>query len=156
LANITVRWNLLSITGVVNRGRTFRGFSDVIIWITASKISNERIPQALFQAFANSSLELTFRQACTHDRSGEVEFLEFTHCIATDGDFRFVANNFLKPTVEEREFLNGKTYQTKTTFKSIFFAETIRTRRLNQRKVDYISSLDRLKEKVTCSSFLCT
>jgi len=113
LANITVRWILLCITGVFKCGRTFRGFSDDIIWITASKISNERIPQAIFQAFANSSLELTFRQACTPEWSGEVEFLEYTHCIATDGDFRFVANDFLKPTAEEREFLNGKTYQTK-------------------------------------------
>jgi len=69
LANTAVRWILLSITGVFKCGRTFRGFSDDRIWITASKISNERIRQALFQAFANSSLELTFRKlAHTNDQ----------------------------------------------------------------------------------------
>jgi len=42
---------------------------------------------------------------------------------------------------------------TQTTFKSILFGEAIRLRRLNQRKDDYLSSLNWLKEKAIRSKF---
>ena len=45
-------------------------------WISASEVSNERIRQALTSAFKNSGMELTFRQACTAEKTGEVEFLD--------------------------------------------------------------------------------
>jgi len=118
----------------------FRRFIDDIIWIARSKSSNESIRQALTSAFANSGLELTFRQACTADQKGEVEFLDVNHRITTDGYFGFVTKDFMKPTAEGRRFINGKSYHSKSTFKSILFGEVIRLRRLNQRKEDYFSS----------------
>jgi len=42
-------------------------------WISASKLLNGRIRQALASAFANSSLELTLRQACAAEQTNEVE-----------------------------------------------------------------------------------
>jgi len=43
--------------------------------------------------------------------------------------------------------MNGKSHHAKVTFKSMLFGETIRLRRLNQRKEDYLTNLNRLKVK---------
>ena len=86
LANIAVHYILQPIAGVLREAAGFRRFIDDIIWIATSKLSNENIRQALTSAFANSSLELTFRQACTANQKGEVEFLDVNHCITTDVD----------------------------------------------------------------------
>jgi len=118
-----------------------------------SKLSNESIQQALTSAFANSDLELTFRQACTADQKGEVEFLDVNHFITNDDDFDFVTKDFIKTTAEGRQFINGKSHHPQSTFKSILFGEAIRLRRLNQRKEDDLCSLNRLKEKAIRSSF---
>jgi len=153
LANIAVHYILQPIAGVLREAELFRRFTDDIIWIARSQSSNESIRQALTSAFANSGLELTFRQACTADQKGEVEFLDVNHCITADDDFGFVTKYFIKPTAEGRQFINGKSHHPKSTFKSILFGEAIRLRRLNQRKVDYVSSLNRLKEKAIRSNF---
>jgi len=62
----------------------------------------EDIHQALTSAFANSGLELTFRQACTADQMGEVEFLDVNHCTTTENDFGYATKDFVKSTVEGR------------------------------------------------------
>jgi len=135
------------------RQTLFRRFIDDIIWISASEISNEHIRQALTSAFENSGLELTFRQACTAEKTGEVEFLDINHCVTIEDDFGFVTKDFVKPTAEGRQFIKGNSHHPQTTFKSIVFGKAIRLKRLNQRKVDYLSSLDRLKEKAIRSKF---
>ena len=61
--------------------------------------------------------------------------------------------DFVKPTAEGGQFINGNSHHPQTTFKSILFGEAIRLRRLNQRKDDYLSSLNRLKEKTIRSKF---
>ena len=81
LANIAVLYILQPIADVQNEAELFRRFIDDRIWISASEISNERIRQALTSAFENSDLELTFRQACTAEKTGEVEFLDVNHCV---------------------------------------------------------------------------
>jgi len=145
LANIAVHYILQPIADVLNEAELFRRFIDDIIWISASEISNERIRQALTSAFENSGLELTFRQACTAEKTGEVEFLDGNHCVTIEDDFVFVIKDFVKPTAEGRQFINGNSHHPQTTFKSIPFGEAIRLRRLNQRKDDYLSSINRLK-----------
>jgi len=60
---------------------------------SSSDISNERIRQALTSAFENCGLELTFRQACTAEKTGEVEFLDVNHCVTTEDDFDFVTKD---------------------------------------------------------------
>jgi len=45
------------------------------------------------------------RQACTTEKIGEVEFLDVNHYATTEDDFGFVTEDFVKPTVEEREFV---------------------------------------------------
>ena len=99
-------------------------------------------------------MELTFRQACTAENTGEVEFLDVNHCVTIEDDFGFVTKDFVKHTAEGRQFINGNSHHMQTTFKSILLGEAIRLRRLNQRKDDYLSSLKRLKEKAICSKFL--
>jgi len=146
LANIAVHYILQPIADVLNEAERSRRFIDDIIWISASEISNERIRQALTSAFENSDLELTFRQACTAEKTGEVEFLDVNHCVTIEDDFAFVTKDFVKPTAEVRQFINGNSHHQQTTFKSILFGEAIRSRRLNQRKDDYLSSLNRLKK----------
>ena len=98
-------------------------------------------------------MELTFRQACTAEKTGEVEFLDVNHCVTIEDDFGFVTKDFVKPTAEERQFINGNSHHPHTTFKSILFGEAIRLRHLNQRKDDYLSSLNRRKEKAIRSKF---
>ena len=146
LANIAVHYILQPIADVLNEAELFRRFIDDIIWISASEISNERIRQTLTSAFENSGLELTFRQACTAEKMGEVEFLDVNHCVTIEDDFGFVTKDFVKPTAEGRQFINGNSHHPQTTFKSILFGEAIKLRRLNQRKDDYLSSLNRLKK----------
>ena len=152
-ANIAVHYILQPIADVLNEAELFRRIIDDINWISASEISNECIRQALTSAFENSGLELTFQQACTAEKTGEVEFLDVNHCVTIEDDFDFVTKDFVKPTVEVRQFINGNSHHPQTTFKSILFGEAIRLRRLNQRKDDYLSSLNRLKEKALRSKF---
>ena len=92
-------------------------------------------------------MELTFRQASIAEKTGEVEFLHVNHCVTIEDDFGFVTKDFVKPTAEGRQLINGNSHHPQTTFKSILFGEAVRLRRLNQRKDDYLSSLNRLKEK---------
>jgi len=49
--------------------------------------------------------------------------------------------------------MNGNSHHSQATFKSILFGEAIRLRRFNQRKEDYFSGLNRLKEKAIRSNF---
>ena len=153
LANIAVHYILQPIGDVLNEAELFRRFIDDIIWISASEISNERIRQALTSAFENSGLELTFRQACTAAKTGELEFVDVNHCVTIEDDFGFVTKDFVKPTAEGRQFINGNSHHPQMTFKPILFGEVIILRRLNQRKDDYLSSLNRLKEKAIRSKF---
>jgi len=89
---------------------------------------------------------MQFRQACTAEKTGEVEFLDVNQCVTIEDDFGFVTKDFVKPTAEGRQFIIGNSHHPQTTFKSILFGEAIRLRRLNQRKNDYLSSLNRLKK----------
>jgi len=98
-------------------------------------------------------LELTFPQAFTAEKTGEVEFLDVNHCVTIEDDFGFITKDFVKSTAEGRQFINGNSHHPKITFKSILFGEAIRLRRLNQRKDYYLSSLNRLKEKAIRSKF---
>ena len=82
---------------------------------SASEISNERIRQTLTSAFENSGLELTFRQACTAEKTGEVEFLDVNHCVTIEDNFGFVTKDFVKPTAEGRQFVNGNSHHPQTT-----------------------------------------
>jgi len=86
----------------------------------------------------------------------KVGFLDVNHCITTDDDFGFVTKDFRKPTVEGRQFINGKSHHPKSAFKSILLEEAIRLRRLNRRKEDYFSSLNRLKDKRFAQTSLWT
>ena len=67
--------------------------------------------------------------------------------------FTSTSKDFVKPTAEGRQFINGNSHHPQTTFNSILFGEAIRLRRGNQRKDDYLSSLNRLKEKAIRSKF---
>jgi len=48
---------------------------------------------------------------------------------------------------------HGKSKHPKTTFKSISFGKAIRSRRLNRREEDYLSSSNRLNEEAIRSNF---
>ena len=73
-------------------GKLFRRFIDDIIWITATETSNQRIPQTLTSALAQSGLELMLRQACKAEQTNEVEFLHVNHCISVEDDFGLVTS----------------------------------------------------------------
>ena len=98
-------------------------------------------------------LEPTFWQICTDDGSDSVEFLDGNHCIAVDSVFGFVMKDFVKPTTIGRRFIHGSSHHPLSTFKSIIFGEAIRLRRLNERKEDYLTSLNRLQNKAKNSKF---
>ena len=98
-------------------------------------------------------MEPTFRQACTVEKTGEVAFLDVSHCETIEDDFGLVTKDIVKPTAEGRQFINGNSHHPQTTFKSILFGEAIRLRRLKQRKYEYLSSLNLLKQKGFPSTF---
>ena len=109
----------------------------------------------VFSLFKNNGLELTFRQICTNDNSGSVEFLDVNHCIAADTVFGFVTKDFVKPTSVGRRFIHGSSHHPPSTLKSIIFGEAIRLRRLNERKEDYLTSLNRLQNKAKKVEISC-
>ena len=119
LADNAVHYIPQPIADVLNEAELFRRFIDDIMWISASETSNERIRRAPISSFENSGLELTFRQACTTEKIGEVEFLGVNHCVTIEDDFGFVTKDFVKPTAEGRQFINGNSHHPQTTFKSI-------------------------------------
>ena len=63
-------------------------------------------------------------------------------------------NSFDKPTSVGWRFIHGSSHHPPSTFKSITFGEAIRLKRLNQRKEDYLTSLNRLQNKAKKSKFL--
>jgi len=76
LANITVHYILQPIADILEQTELFCRFIDDIVWITDSESTNIGIRSALNTVFKNTGLELTFRQICTSDDSGSVEFLD--------------------------------------------------------------------------------
>jgi len=59
----------------------------------------------------------------------------------------------VKTTSVGRRFIHGSSHHPPSTFKSIIFGEAIRLRRLNERKEDYLTSLNRLQNKAKKSKF---
>jgi len=94
---------------VLNEAELFRRLIDDMSWISASKLLNGRIRQALASAFANSSLELTLRQACAAEQTNEVEYLDVNQGINTADDFGFVTKDFAKPTAEGSSLMGNHT-----------------------------------------------
>jgi len=84
LANITVHYILQPTADILEQTELFRRFIDDIVWLTDSESTNIGIRSALNTVFKNKGLELTFRQICTNDGSGSVEFFDVNHCIAAD------------------------------------------------------------------------
>jgi len=66
---------------------------------------------------------------------GEAEVLDVNYCITIEDDFGFAIKDFVKPTPEGRQFINGNSHYLQVTFKLILFAEAITLRRLNQRRL---------------------
>ena len=86
-------------------------------------------------------MKLTFTQKQIPRQNDKFEFLDVNHCVTIEDDFGFVTKDFVKPTAEGRQFINGNSHHPQTTFKSILFGEAVTLRRLNQRKDDYLSNL---------------
>jgi len=66
--------------------------------------------------------------------------------VSSDGE---VTKDFVKPTVQGREFINGKSHQTNAIFKSNAFGEARILRRLNKSKEDYLTGLSHLNRKAS-------
>jgi len=94
LANITVHYILQPIADISEQTELFRRYIDDIVWITDSESTNIG-RSALNKVFKNNGLELTFRQICTNNGSGSVEFLDVNHCTAADSVFGFVTKDFV-------------------------------------------------------------
>ena len=105
LASITVHYILQPIADILEQIELFCRFIDDIVWITDSESTNICIRSALYTVYKNNGLKLTFRQICTNDDSGSVEFLDVNHCIAADSVFGFVTKDFVKPTSVGRRFI---------------------------------------------------
>ena len=61
---------------ILEQTELFCRFIDDIVSITDSESTNIGIRSALDTVFKNNGLELTFREICTNDDSGSVEFLD--------------------------------------------------------------------------------
>ena len=80
-------------------------------------------------------------------------FLDVEHKINSNFAGGFYTRNFVKPTVIDCTFLNGKSFHPQHIFKSIVFSESIRLRRLNESQSEYIKSLESLRKKCIQSNF---
>jgi len=71
----------------------------------------------------------TFRQSCKAEPTGQLELPDVNYCTTTEDDVRFLTKDFVKPTAEERQFINSKSHHS-----------AIRLRKLNQMKEDNLAS----------------
>ncbi|MEC8567306.1 MAG: hypothetical protein VXY56_03310, partial [Pseudomonadota bacterium] len=96
---------------------------------------------------------LTFRAVQTSDQGSCIELLDVNHVVDAESTAGFYTTNFIKPTAQNRTFLNGRSYHPRSTFKSIIYGESIRLRRLNERHDIYLKSIESLKLKCLKSNF---
>ena len=98
-------------------------------------------------------MHLTFRTIRTDKPNSCLEFLDVNH-VADPGSLAgFYTTNYIKPTAQNRTFLNGRSYHPRSTFRSIIYCECIRLKRLNERQDLYIQAIDELKAKCLKSGF---
>ena len=109
---IQSHWLILPYIISYNRQVIFQNKLNCFVYslmtLFGSQIQNRQIlvsDQLLIQYFKNNGLELIFRQICTNDDSGSVEFLDVNHCTAADSVFGFVTKDFVNPTSVGRRFI---------------------------------------------------
>ncbi|MEC8567887.1 MAG: GIY-YIG nuclease family protein, partial [Pseudomonadota bacterium] len=131
----------------------FKRYIDDIIWISESVEITNQIQKELSETFLKNGLKMTFRRISTRQTSGTLEFLDVNHVVDPSCAAGFRTTNFVKPTAINRLFLNGQSSHPRNVFKSIFFSESIRMRRLNEKTDDYLKALEDLKIKCWKSGF---
>ena len=153
VANITLHFIILEIADQLNKTILFKRYIDDLMMICSSESQATTTQQALKQKFEENDLRLTFRMIQTADQDSSVEFLDVNHVVDAECTAGFYTTNFIKPTAQNRTFLNGRSYHPRSTFKSIIYSEAIRLRRLNERHDIYLQSIESLKTKCLTSSF---
>ena len=153
LANIALHYLILPISSTINQSMLFKRFIDDIIWLSYGLDTTTKLKQALICEFQEYDIELSFRDINTSENNACFEFLDVEHKIDSNFAGRFYTRNFIKPTAINRTFLNGKSFHPQHIFKSIMFSESIRLRRLNESKPEYLKSLECLRKKCIQSNF---
>jgi len=146
LANIAVHFVILPIARTLKKAELFKRFIDDIIWFSYGENATECIENALTAAFQEYDLELVFRKISTDDSGQTLEFLDVCHEITGDSQKGFVTMEFVKPTSVDRCFLHGASHHPPSVYKGIVFGEAVRMRRLNERKEDYLKSLQKIEK----------
>ena len=109
--------------------------------------------QTLTENFNKFGLELTFREIYTGNLNSEIEFLDVLHVSDPTASTGFFTKDYTKPTAINQTFLNGKSHHPKHIFTAIIKGEATRRERLNERKNDFLQSIDRLETKCMRSRF---
>ena len=153
VANIALHHILLGISDQLNSTCIFKRYIDDIMTICSSETQAIATQEALKQKFEESGLKLTFRTIQTGEPNSCVEFLDVNHVTDCGSLGGFYTTNYIKPTAQNRTFLNGRSYHPSSTFRSIVFSESIRLRRLNERHDMYLQAIENLKTKCLKSGF---
>ncbi|MEC8567829.1 MAG: reverse transcriptase domain-containing protein, partial [Pseudomonadota bacterium] len=153
MANIALHHIMLPIHQTLSKAVLFKRYIDDIVWISESEELMDQIQTEILEAFRKNGLRLTFRQINTEETNNTLEFLDVNHVIDPGCTAGFRTINFVKPTAVGRLFLNGQSSHPRSIFKSIFFSEAIRMRRLNEKTDEYLKSLEKLKLKCWKSGF---
>jgi len=127
-------------------------------WVTASQTSNEwtHSTSTKFRAFVHSGLELRFCQSYTAEHTGEVEFSDVNHCITTEDNFVFAADDFLKhAAVKSSSLTVNRTTQNDICVNHIWRSNTIEAPRPKERRLPSTAWTD-LQKKQSVPPFLWT
>ena len=113
----------------------------------------DNVKSQLKCAFEEHNLKLVFREISTKNDGDQLEFLDVNHGIDKTEKGAFYEKNYIKPTAENRVYVNGKSHHSRSIYKSIVFGESIRLMKLCVHDCDYLEALKVLKYKCLKSWF---
>ena len=151
-----VHYIILTLLPELMKTEFFRRFiDDMALLYLGTEEEFENLKTKITQKFRTFGLELEFRSLSSQDHSKSIEFLDVNHQIMNveEYGFPFKTKHFIKSTATEKLYLNGKSYHSKSTYRSILYSEALRMRNLNEQYEDFITGLEEIRLKAEKSEF---
>ena len=154
MANIGLHYVVKGIPEINKYTTLFQRYIDDIMYFSEEKEHCIMMKQTLTDNFNKYGLKLTFREIYTGNAANcEIEFLDVLHVSDPSASKGFFTKDYTKPTAINQTFLNGRSHHPKHIFTAIIKGEAKRRERLNERKNDFLQSIDQLETKCMRSNF---
>ena len=143
----------MPVATTIKTTKLFKRYIDDVVFLSETLDVTDNVKRRLKCAFEKQHLKLVFREMSTKNYGDDLELLDVNHVIDKTEIGGFYVKNYIKPTAENRVFVNGKSHHPHSVYKSIVFRESIRLRRLCEHDSDYLEAIKSLKDKCLKSCF---